>query len=199
MTEKDFSKELLSLIAKKKENNDKEYHTLIEEIDDICHCFVDKVLKRSWFINPILKEGKSIAEAIDKEKIWLCPQNKDNVLLALKKSKIIFTTTSDRKREILLTYCYDKQSKTYHVYVSESDATVTSSREEIIYGIKFNETEHVDCHSSILTFKANPSIEYLQGLLKVLIDNRDNIFSLIDLTDYDYESSLINIIKKHLN
>ncbi len=195
MTEKDFRKELLSLIAKKKENNDKEYHTLIEEIDDICHCFVDKVLKRSWFINPILKEGKSIAEVIDKKEIWLYSQNKDNVLLDLENSTIIFTATLDRKLYIKLTYRYTQHSNTYHIDVCVDDSAIR----ETIYGIKLREDGNDSNHSSLLSFKSNPSKEYIQGLLKVLRENQDKMNRLIGMIDIDETSSLVDIIKKHLN
>lgn len=194
MTEKDFSNELLSLITKKKENNDKEYHTLIEEIDGICHCFVNKVLRRSWFINPILKEGKNIAEAIDKKEILLYDENKDDILLDLENSTIIFTTTLDRKFYIILTYRYIQHSNTYHIDVCVDDNAIRGT----IYCIKLREDGNNSNHSSFLSFKTNPSKEYIQGLLKLLRENQDKMISLIDMIDIDETASLVKLIKDYL-
>lgn len=194
MAEKDFRKELLSLIAKKKENNDKEYHTLIEEIDGICSCFVKKMLKYSRFLNPILKEGKNIAEAIDKREIWLCGQNKDNVLLDLENSTIIFTATLDRKLYIKLTYRYTQHSNTYHIDVCVDDSVIR----ETIYGIKLREDGNDSNHSSLLSFKANPSKNYLQDLLKILRENEDEMKCLIEMIDDEETTSLVGIIKNYL-
>lgn len=167
----------------------------IRAIKAYCNAIFGYILKIRWFLNPILKEGKTFYELFQNDKLQI---GKDDITLDFYTQNIIFTKEIEENKNLVVTYEFYEGSQTFAftVQIIELVDGVETASPFLQYN-SIDKSENItDCSDS---FKKT-SEEEIDEYMKIMGNLCDKICSDIkSLGEEDNKNNLVDIITEKLS
>lgn len=194
-TENEFHEILKEKINSYKESLSTPKGCKIRALRGFCNGIFLHILKNRWFLNPILKEGKTFYELFQNNKLQI---GKNDITLDFYTQSIVFTKEIEEDKNLVVTYEFfeGSQSFAFTVQIIEFVDGVETASPFLQYNSIDKSGEITDCSDSFKKTSEEEIGEYMKIMSKLC----DKICSDIQsLGEKGNKNNLIDIINKKLS